>query len=331
MTPDIIDLLGSNQVSGWNRVRGKQALSPTSPSSPKPARNGVLGAVVGLIFGVGLTLLLERLDHRVRRLEEVEAIFERPVVGAVPESRTLEDRPGTSGLSLVEAEAFRMLRANLRYFNVDRDARSILVTSAAPGDGKSTISWNLASAGAAAGMRTLVVEADLRHPSFGWALGAADFPGLSSVLAGQVALEEAVRQVAVPDRRNGSGEGRFLEVLLSGPLPPNPTNLIESDRMRDLLRGAEREYDFIVVDTPPASVVPDAIPLVSQVGGVLVVSRLGRTTRGSMINLRDQLSNLAAPVLGVVVNAVGRDRSLSSRMRRFGRGFSGWPPWCWAR
>lgn len=85
-----------------------------------------------------------------------------------------------------------------------------------------------------------------------------------------------------------------------------------------MLRGAEREYDFIVVDTPPASVVPDAIPLVSQVGGVLVVSRLGRTTRGSMINLRDQLSNLDAPVLGVVVNAVGRDRSLSSRMRRFG-------------
>lgn len=286
----------------------QRATLPDTPSSPKTLRNGFLGLLLGLVTGVALALVRERFDHRLRDPKEIEAIFNRPVVGGVPQSKGLENRGATSILSPSEAEAFRLLRANLRYFNVDQDVRSVLVTSAAPGDGKSTIAWNLATAAAGTGMRTLLIEADLRHPGLAIALGATGSAGLSSVLAGELAFEDALQEVPVPDKRNGSASGgRSLHILVSGPLPPNPTDLIESDQMRDLLKKAEQEYDFVVVDTPPTSVVSDAIPLVSQVGGVLVVGRLGKTGRGSMMQLRDQLANLDAPVLGVVVNAIGRE------------------------
>lgn len=302
---DELRVLGSLQTGNAELV--EQATVPSSPSSPQPLRNGFVGAVLGLIAGVLLALLLERLDHRIRDPKEIEDLFERPILGGIPSSKSLESRGATTALTSAEAESFRLLRANLRYFNVDRDVRSVLVTSAAPGDGKSTISWNLASATAGTGVRTLLIEADLRHPSLGAALGGTASMGLTSVLAGESTLSEALQEVPVPDRRNGSSDGRFLHVLLSGPLPPNPTDLIESDRMRELLSHAQDAYEFVIVDTPPTSVVSDAIPLVSQVGGILVVGRLGKTTRGSMLQLRDQLVNLNAPVLGVVVNAMGRE------------------------
>ena len=201
------------------------------------------------------------------------------------------------------------MRANLRYFNVDRDVRSVLITSAAPGDGKSTVAWHLAAAAAAARTRVLVVEGDLRHPGLGRALERGAGPGLSTVLAGASSFHEAIQRVPVSDGRTDGDSSRSVDVLFSGPIPPNPTDLIESDRMREVLQRAQMEYDFVVVDTPPTSVVSDAIPLVSQVGGVLVVGRLGKSTRDSLANLRDQLVNLDAPVLGVVVNGLGRDAS----------------------
>lgn len=302
---DELRVLGSLQTGNAELV--EQATVPRSPSSPKTLRNGILGAILGLIVGVMLALLLERLDHRVRDPKEMEDLFDRPILGGIPSSKSLEGRGTATALASAEAESFRLLRANLRYFNVDRDVRSVLVTSAAPADGKSTIGWNLASAAAGAGVRTLVIEADLRHPGLGAALGSTGSIGLSSVLAGESTLEGALQEVPVSDGRNGTSHGRVLHVLLSGPLPPNPTDLIESDRMRELLSHAEEAYELVVIDTPPTSVVSDAIPLVSQVGGVLVVGRLGKTTRGSMLQLRNQLANLNAPVLGVVINAVGRE------------------------
>jgi succinoglycan biosynthesis transport protein ExoP len=300
-----LDVLGSLQTGNAELVQ--RATPPLSPSSPKTTENTLVGGVLGLLLGVGSVLLLERLDRRVRDPKELESLFDRPVLGAVGESRALAREKGSVGrLEVGEREAFRMLRANLRYFNVDHQVGSVLVTSAAPGDGKTTVAWNLAATAAEGGGHVLLIEADLRHPSIAEGLGHRGAAGLSTVLAAQADVDDVVQEIPLQDQGNGRGL-RTLQVLLAGPLPPNPSDLLESDRMREVIANAEREYDLVVIDTPPTSVVSDAVPLVKQVGGVIVVGRIGKTTRDAATHLRNQLRNLGAPVLGVVVNTVRSD------------------------
>jgi capsular exopolysaccharide synthesis family protein len=303
------DRLGQLQVleslQTGNAELAQRATVPTSPSSPRIVLNTLLGAILGLILGIGLAFLLERLDRRVRDPHELEELFDRPVLTAVPRSRSLAGRGPSAGgrLAQHEREAFRMLRANLRYFNIDRDIKSVLVTSAAPGDGKTSVAWNLSVAGAAAGSKVLLIEADLRHPGLAGALGTGIHAGLSNVLSGEAQARDVIQQVPVTERQNGHGP-RTVDVIFSGPLPPNPTDLLESTRMRDLISAAEQAYDLVVIDTPPTSVVSDAVPLVNEVGGVIVVGRMSQSTRDAMSHLRNQLVNLDAPVLGVVANAL---------------------------
>jgi succinoglycan biosynthesis transport protein ExoP len=299
-----LEILGSLQTGNAELVQ--RAQPPESPSSPRPIRNTILGAVLGLMLGVALSFLFERLDRRVRDPTEIEQAFGRPILGTIPASRALARGGPTHGgaLPAAEAEAFRMLRANLRYFNVDRPIESVLVTSSAPGDGKTTVSWNLAAAAAGAGALVLLIEADLRHPML--AQSSSDLrpePGLSTVLAGYGELTDAVQRVAVHESMNNAAPERIMDVLTAGPLPPNPVDLIESQRMRELIAEAERAYDLVVIDTPPTSVVSDAVPLVKQVSGVIVVVRFGKSTREAVLALKSQLEHLQAPTLGVVLNA----------------------------
>src|SRR4051812_16391192 len=294
------------------------ANTPGSPSSPQTKRNVIFALLFGLIMGCGLAVLLERLDRRLKDPKQVSDVYGRPVIGAVPESREIaRTEQGFEDLPTNEAEPMRMLRANLRYFNVDREVRSVLVTSAAPGEGKSTVAKHLASAAASTGERVLLLEADLRRPTLKNRLQLAGDNGLSQVLAGTRSLRSAIEQVEVA---GSAGERRTLSVLASGPIPPNPTDLIESDRMRQVLKAVSEKYDLVVIDTPPTSVVSDAIPLVKSVDGVLVVARLGKTTRDSSAHLRDQLNNLGAYVLGVVVNSVTR-ASMSGYAYGYGYGY----------
>jgi polysaccharide biosynthesis transport protein len=280
---------------------------PSSPSSPKTVRNVAIALILGLLIGCGLAVLLERLDRRLKDPQQVSDLYGRPVIGAVPESREIgRTDQGFEDLPTNEAEPMRMLRANLRYFNVDREVRSVLVTSAAPGEGKSTVAKHLASAAASTGESVLLLEADLRRPTLKTRLRLSGETGLSQVLAGTRSLRSCIEEV---DVAGSGGERRTMSVLASGPIPPNPTDLIESDRMRQVLKAVGAKYDLVVIDTPPTSVVSDAIPLVKSVDGVLVVSRLGKTTRDSSIHLRNQLNNLGAYVLGVVVNSVTRGGS----------------------
>jgi capsular exopolysaccharide synthesis family protein len=278
------------------------ARPPRSASYPTPVKDTVVAAILGLAF------LIDRLDRRLRDPKDVEEIIQRPVLGAVPRSRALATaRAQGAPLPPGEAEAFRMLRANLRYFNVDRDIRSVLVTSAAPGDGKSTVSANLAFASSEAGAKTLLLEADLRHPTLARLLGVPSSPGLTNVLAAHKSLEHVVQTIPVPGHGDSAASRRELDVVVSGPIPPNPSDLMESDRLRHLIEAAEAKYDLVVVDTPPTSAVSDAIPVVNETDGVIVVARLGTTKREALTQLHDQLENLDAPVLGVVVNSLGRD------------------------
>ena len=277
----------------------QRAEVPSAASSPKTRRNVALGIFLGGLLGIALALLVDRLDRRIRDESEIEDSVEAPVLGVVPQSKAIaRQKGGLEALRPSDVEAFRLLRAELRYFEASKDASCIMVTSSAPGEGKSTVAWNLALCAAESGARTLLIEADLRRPVLALKMGATPGErGLSTVLSEQVTLSEALQHY-----EHGGDEDHTFDVLYAGPKPPNPGDLIESENMTALLAEVRRRYDYIVVDTAPVPVVSDPIPLLSQVDGVLVVTRLGKTQRDELAHLRRQLSKFKAPVLGVVIN-----------------------------
>jgi polysaccharide biosynthesis transport protein len=277
---------------------------PTSAVSPDPLRNTVIGAVLGLVIGFAFAIWLERRDQRMRDAHDLEAALGRPILGRIPQSRTLaRSSPGTGALAPPEEEAFRTLRANLRHVLDEEGARSVLVTSANPGEGKTTVAWNLARAEAAFGAKVLMVEADMRRPVLARRLGASASPGLSQLLTAEGRLEDVIQSTGFQEAANGNAPAARLDVLLAGTPPSNPAELLGSDRMQAVLEAIPEAYDLVVLDTPPASIVSDVIPMLDSVGGVVVVGRLGMTTYESAVVLREQLENLDAPVLGVVVNS----------------------------
>ena len=272
-----------------------------SPIAPRPRRSGILGAAAGLVLGLALALLLERRDRRIRELDEVEADSDTPVLGNIPESRSLAARGPLTGLRPADREPFALLVTRLRYLYTDRDVRTVLVTSPTPGDGKSTVAWHLAAAGVETGLNVLLVEADLRRPTLAQHDGIQTGPGLVERLRG-ARTDQVIQTVPLPLSEGTPARG--LDVITSGTIPPNPVELMQSAEMGALLRDFEGVYDLVVIDTPPVSIVPDAIPLVRQVDGVLVVVRLGKSRRDTLQRLLAQLRGTGGDVLGVVANAV---------------------------
>lgn len=279
---------------------------PSSASSPKTRRNVMLGLVLGGLLGFGLAALLERIDRRVRTVEELESLFGLPILARIPRSRTLARRRngGPDIAQTPEGEAFRILRTNLRYFNVDREIRSLLVASPQPGDGKSTVARQLATTMAEMGDNVVLVEADLHKGGAAGNVLADRSDGLSSVLVG-TPLERALVEVDVGSLRT---EARTLHVLPSGPVPPNPSELLESERMRTLLADLQDRFETVVVDSPALGVVSDALALVPEVSGVIVVSGLGQVTRDAVRDFNKQLSLLGTRPIGVVANFTEPDR-----------------------
>lgn len=297
-----LEVLSSLQTGNAELVQ--EASAPASPSSPKTRRNVVLGLLVGIMLGAALAFLRDQLDRRLRDADEAQEIYGRPILATIPKAASMSGRNAIRLHQPHDAanEAFRMLRTNLRYFNVDRRVDSVLVTSATPQDGKTTVSWNLALSEAEGGKRVLLIEADLRRPTISASMEATKPEGgLSLVLSDEQAFEDALIEVEA-EAAGGTSTGGHMDVLVAGPLPPNPTELLESERMQLLLRDARRSYDLVVVDTPPAGQVADAIPLMARVSGVVVVVRLDQTERPAAANLHDELTQLDAPVLGIVVN-----------------------------
>lgn len=301
-----LGILASLQTGNAELVQSAEV--PTSPSSPKPLRNGVIGGFIGLLLGIGLAFLLERLNRQIREPDEAQEIFELPVLGTVPESKAIGEGSPDEGLSPLpfgEEEAFRMLRASLRYFSVDHEIRTLLITSSAAQAGKSTVAWNLARV-AAKTSSVVILETDLRNPSLVKTHPGLVGPGLAQILTHQVALDSAIQEVHLGTEgafENGDGPAS-LSVITAGSVPPNPAELIESQGMSDVIAQLAKRFDFVVVDTAPIGVVSDSFPLMSKVDGVVVVARMERTTRESAEDLRDQLKRLHAPVLGVVANAI---------------------------
>ena len=287
-----------------NAELAQPATVPPRPSVPKPARNGVVGGILGLVLGLCAALVLGRFDQRVRSAEEARAIYGRPILGIVPSSPTISAVRGPMDLTRRDAETFRMLRSNLQYFNIAREVTSVIVTSAASGDGKSTISLHLAVASARAGTSTLLVECDLRRPSLAHSLECDGALGLTQYLAGSASFSEVIRSIPVSVTPDEEQMPTSLDVAFSGELPPNPADLIESHRMIAFLEEAEAHYDLVVIDTSPAMVVADSIPLLTRASGVIVAVRLDKTTRDECESLRARLRDLGVDPLGIVVNDV---------------------------
>ena len=307
-----IGILSSLQTGNAELVQ--TASVPTSRSAPKPVRSALLGGFLGLLLGLAIAYLLGRLDHTLRNAQEVEEILGCPVLAKVPKTKILADT-GTAA-SGAEAEAFRTLRTNIRYFNVSREIRCVLVASGHAQEGKTTVAVNLARASAFSGARTLLIEADLRRPVIAHRLGTVSTPGLSDVLAQDLDIRDVIERVAFELPSAGANGGRTkdatesatdlagptIDVIVAGAAPPNPADLLGSAAMQNLLAGLRSTYDFVVIDTAPLAVVADSIPLIHEVDGVILISRIGKSTSGQAQQLRDQLRRLDAPVLGVVVN-----------------------------
>jgi succinoglycan biosynthesis transport protein ExoP len=282
------------------------AAAPATPSSPKTKTNVAVGGALGLLLGVSLAFFVDRLDHRLRGPWAAQrALGDLPVIGSIPHSRVLSSKGTQVSLApMAELEAFRSLRANLTDPG-GRDLRSIVITSPRRGDGRTTTAWHLAVAAAETRKRVLLLEADLRQPRLRQMLGFADGRGLVQALASDDDLFGEVQRIELASRiqqANGDVPRAVVDVIPAGQRTADPSHVLSSERMRLLLRTAEERYELVIIDTPPLLAVADAVPLLAQVGGALVVVRIRHTRDSDVVGLAQRLRNLRAHPLGIVVN-----------------------------
>jgi capsular exopolysaccharide synthesis family protein len=269
---------------------------PATPISPKPVRNLALAALFGLLLGVGVAAIRDSLDNSVRSEDEVAAATGATVLGTLP--RGSRRRPGRFVTDIKAptalTEGYRMLRTNLQFVGGDNPLSVVVVTSAKPAEGKTLTSINLALSFARADKRVLIVEADLRWPGISASLGLDPSLGLTGVLASRHAkVEDVIRPTIV--------DGCRLDVLPSGAIPANPSELLDSAAMQQALKTLRDFYDVIVIDTPPLLRVTDAALLASQADGALLVVRIGKTTREDIKLAKRALTAVGARVLGTVL------------------------------
>lgn len=274
----------------------EQPRLPEGASSPRPARNLALAFVLGLLLGVGLAVAREALDNTVKSPDDVQAATGAPVLGLIAYDNGASKRPliVQDNPRSPRAEAFRQLRTNLQFVSVTGTLKSLVITSSVPKEGKSTTACNLALSLAQAGVHVCLVEGDLRRPRVADYLGLEGAVGLTSVLIGQVDLNDALQPW---------GDGT-LEVLPSGPLPPNPSELIASTGMNELLRSLEQRFDLVLVDAPPLLPVTDGALLAAQTDGAVLSVRTRTTRREQLTQATASLQAVDAKVLGVVLNMV---------------------------
>jgi capsular exopolysaccharide synthesis family protein len=300
------------QTGGAELVQ--KAEPPSEPSSPNTMKNVIFGFILGALLGFALAALLEKIDRRVRAVDEMEELYELPLIGRIPRSKALAgDSSGGLGTQTIEGEAFRILRANLRYFSVDEDLHTILVVSPEQGDGKSTVARGLAMAMSEMGDDVVLVEADLRKGSEFRRITGEPAVGLSEVLTG--ADVERV-QVSVQLPSLDGQDPRFLSVLPSGKVPPNPSELLESRRMQEVLDYLRSAYEYVILDSPALGAVSDALALVPAASEIVVVGGIGRTSRDAALDLKKQFSLLDKQPIGVIVNFAENERGRYSNYYR---------------
>lgn len=264
--------------------------------SPSPVRNLGLGLVLGALLGFGVAVLRHTLDTRVNSAEDLQEVTEAPVLGAILFDGDSVKTPLITDIAphSPRAEAFRVLRTNLQFVDVDTPNKVFVLSSAVPDEGKTSTSINLAISLAQAGARTLLIEGDLRRPRAAIRLGLDGAVGVTSVLVGKVKFEDALQR----DDETG------LDFLAAGPIPPNPAELLQSKAMHELLDHLRGVYDVVIIDAPPLLPVTDAALLATHADGAILVVRHSKVTREQVRLAMDRIAHVDARLVGVVMNMV---------------------------
>jgi polysaccharide biosynthesis transport protein len=295
--------LAQMQVSGavntGNVVLVTPAQTPTSPSSPKPARDALLGLAAGLALGLGAAFLRDSLDDKLSSKEAAEQAGGAPVLAMTPVVPSWRRRQPLvvvmTDPTSPAAESYRSLRTSLQFARQERQLRSVVVTSPGAGDGKTSTLANLGVVFAQAGDRVLLVSGDLRRPRIAEFFGLAENVGLTSVLLGEHTLEQALQPAPGVDR---------LTLLPSGPVPPNPAELLNSSQVQGIFARLRDHYDLVLIDSPPVLPVTDAAILSRCADATLMLAAAGQTRRGDLHRAVEKLDQSGTTILGVVLNKV---------------------------
>jgi len=274
-------------------TRVQEASVPLSATSPRVPLNVALGLLVGLAIGVGVAVLRETLDTRVRNEHDVEQLTDTAIVGGIAFDPKAPQRPliVQADPRSPRAESFRTMRTNLQFLDVGSTSRTFVMTSAVQGEGKSTTSANLAIAMAETGAKVLIIDADLRRPRLAEYLGLEGAVGLTDLLIDRAQLLDVIQ----PWGRHQ------LYVLPAGQIPPNPSELLGSQVMADLLTSLEKEFDYVFLDAPPLLPVTDAAILTMRATGAIVVVAAGRTQKNQLRGALAALENVGAHVSGIAM------------------------------
>lgn len=288
----------------------REATLPTKPSSPRPLRDMLLAAFVGLILALGAAIARETFDRRVHSSDEIQELLDLPVIGYVREVALGQSVPGVNDgepMDDRDVESFRILRANLGFLDVDQLPRTVIVTSALPEEGKSSVAASLAQASAAAGTKTLLVECDLRRPTLAGRLGLSPEPGLTDYLGRQLDRKEVVQHLDLPSSINGNArivDATGLDIVTAGSRSPQPAETLGSDRFKEFLASAAQEYELVVLDSCPLLSVVDTRELVPLMDAVLLCTRVSRTTRDQMLAAKAALEHFPGLSTAVVVTGM---------------------------
>ena len=299
----LVQVLENQNVGNSRIISG--ALVPERPISPKIPLNLALGGFLGVILGAGTALVLESMNQSLKNIEEANRLLGFPLLGTIPqygEKNPKNRQEGRQDLPLLDnpyspvSTSFEMLQTNLGFTISDKELRVTLVTSATPGEGKSFVAANLALAAAYVGRRVLLVDADMRRPRQHRIWEIHNLLGLSNILVGQAQLENAVQEVSP-----------LVNMLPAGKIPPNPVALLDSQRMADLVEEASKDYDLVIIDTPPLTAVTDPLLIGKYVDGLLLVVRPGAVQYSAVSAAKSLLEQARVPILGMVVNGIGKE------------------------
>lgn len=281
------------------------AAKPTTPISPKPVQSALLAAAIGLLATAGFIFLVEFLDDTLKTPDDIKDVLETPVIGFIGELKHNPKQDEESlGVFVAKnprspvAEAFRSLRTNLEYSSVDDPARTLLVTSSGESEGKSTVAANLAIVEAQSGKKVIIIDADMRRPKVHVQFNKSNRKGLSDVVTGKLRIEDVVKTYDQVEN---------LSIITCGTIPPNPSELLGSDRMSQTLKELEEQFDLIIIDTPPM-IVSDAQILSGKVDGVIFVVIPGQTRAIAALRPIEELRRIGSHVMGIVANKIPRNR-----------------------
>lgn len=288
----------------------RQAERPTSPVEPNPVRSVALALVVGLLLGLGAAFLVDYTDDSIRSADELERLVDLPALAVVPTDPPPDNRPvALSRPGDMAVEAYRTLRTNVHFMSVDRPLKVIQITSPLAAEGKTTTAANLAVVLSQAGDRVLLIDADLRKPRVHELFGLDGSAGLTNALLGEA---PGLRIRDINDH---------LSVIAAGEIPPNPSEMLSSRRIGEVLRILAGGFDYVIVDSAPLLPVTDSVALSRSVDGVIVVTQAGRTTKRQVTNALDQLQQVSAPLLGLVLNKAATSKSRTGYGYGYGYGY----------